>query len=722
MPTYYTPGVYFETVDTGRRGITAIRTDIVAFVGIAERGPLHQPTPVNSWEQFQATFGGFIPNGYLAYAAKAFFENGGQRCYVVRVAADPASTEADPAVTQPADRATSVVLSTAGFAPGAVVTVRQAPSLRRNYLLQQVDETNRKLVWENPLATEFVLNDLSKPLYFDTGAAAAHGTLLDGDGKPTLRVEASTPGAWGNRLHIQVVRSNPAATRTTSAVQPIGGPASLVGSVVGFSVGSLVRVFQEQTVGPPLVTTRIVEAVAADTGRIAWDTPLDAGYDLNKPISFETLEFALSVYEAGRMREVLSGLSLVPEHDRYVERAITGETSHLIRVEDLGSPSLFPARLPDPGAANLTQGRLRLEEGRDGIAALQVEDFTGDPGSERRWGLCTLEKVEEVAIVAMPDAMIQPVHVAEKAPRLKPEAEPCLPGEKSPPMADPLPPPLIERAPTFTLDQVSIMQQALVAHCEARCDRIALLDPPIFSRDGERVDVGEIQSWRQRFDSKYAALYHPWVLVYDPLQLGGQVVRPIPPSGHVAGVIARTDVSVGVHMAPANVEILWAQDATTEVTPEIQGLLNPRGINCIRSFPGRGLRVYGARTVSSDPLWRYLSVRRLLLMIEEALDISTQWAVFEPNDYYLRQTLTLAISSFLQALWEQGALAGETAEDAFFVRCDEENNPSYVTDLGQLVAEVGVAPVYPAEFVVLRIGRTEDELEITEMDGSTTWL
>jgi phage tail sheath protein FI len=638
MPTYVTPGVYFETVDVSRRGITAIRTDVAAFVGIAERGPLHKPTRVESWEQFQATFGGFIPNGYLAYAAKAFFENGGQTCYVVRVAAETAST--------------------------------------------------------------------------------AEGVLLDENGQPTLGIKASSPGAWGNRLAVRIARSSPAATRTTDAPQPADRSASLVESVVGFPVGSLVKVFQEGMLAP---TCRIVTAADPGRRRLTWDTPLDAAYDLTQPISFETLEFALTVYFDRRVRELFSGLSLVAEHERYVEQVITEEASHLIRIEDLGSPSPFPDRLPDPGAANLTRGVLRLQGGRDGIAALRLGDFTGDPGAQDKWGLRTLEDVDEVAIVAVPDILIQPVPPVETAPQPKPEPDPCLPGEEPPPVAEPLAPRLVERAPNFSLDQVFAVQQALVAHCEAQSDRIALIDPPVLSAQADVVDIGEIQSWRQRFDSKYAALYYPWMLVYDPLRLHGQVVRAIPPSGHVAGIFARTDIETGVHKAPANAELRWAQDVTTEVTAEMQGLLNPLGINCIRTFPGRGLRVYGARTVSSDPSWRYVNVRRLLMMIEEAVEDSIQWAVFEPNDFYLRQTLTLAISSFLQVLWERGALVGETADQAFFVKCDEENNPSDVTDLGQLIAEVGVAPVIPAEFVVFRIGWTEDTLEIVEHDGGSTW-
>ncbi|MFQ5857717.1 MAG: phage tail sheath subtilisin-like domain-containing protein, partial [Anaerolineae bacterium] len=616
MLTYLTPGVYFETVDVSRKGITAIRTDIAAFVGIAERGPLHEPTRVDSWEQFRSAFGGFIPNGYLAYAAKAFFENGGQTCYVVRVAARVASTQTDPGVSQPADGTASVVLSVDGFAPGAVVTVRQDLGVQKDHLLREVDATTRRLIWEHPLEANF---DLGRPIHFDTGSSPASGVLLDENGQPTLRIEASSPGAWGNGLSVRVARSSPAATRTTDETQPAHRSASLVESVVGFPMGSLVKVFQEQPPAPPLETYRIITATDPGGKRLTWDAPLDAAYDLTRPIFFETLEFAFTVYLEGRVRELFSGLSLVEGHERYVERVINEEElSHFIRVEDLVSPSPWPARLPDPEAANLTRGVLRLQAGRDGVAALRPEDFTGDPGAQDKWGLRTLEDVDEVAIVAVPDILIQPAPPVEAAPLPPPEVDPCLPGEEPPPVAEPSRPRLVERAPEFSLDEVFAVQQALVAHCEAQRDRIALIDPPIFSRKAEMVDVGEIQSWRQRFDSKYAALYYPWVLVYDPLRLGGQasalkgfqarrVVRVIPPSGHVAGIFARTDIEIGVHKAPANAELHWAQDVTTEVTAEMQGLLNPLGINCIRTFPGRGIRLYGARTVSSDPAWRYVN-------------------------------------------------------------------------------------------------------------------
>ena len=746
MPTYLTPGVYFETVDVSRQAVTAIRTDIAAFVGIAERGPLGVPVRVNSWEQFQSTFGSFIPNGYLAYSTKAFFENGGQTCYIVRVAAVP-QTVTNAHVPQPNDGSSSLVLSVEGFHPGAMVIVRQGASLEKDHLLQDVNVGERRFIWEQALEADFVLNDPERPLRFSTGAMPARATLLDTTGKPTLRIEASSPGAWGNALAVHVTRSSPAATRTTSAPQPVDRKGSIVESIVGFGAGSLVKAFQTGT--PDLLSYLIVTGVDAAHNLLKWKQPLDVGYDLTRPTSFETVEFALTVYLEGHLREHFSGLSLVkadePNDDnedhkrRYVEDAVNGPlffdaekrakfpASHFIRVKNLESPSPLPDSLPDPDAPNLSRGTLRLESGGDGIALLQPEDFMGEAGAADKRGVRTLEDVDEVSIVAVPDILIRPVPPVTTAPLPQPEPNPCLPGQPEPPVAEPPPPKSFEPVPDFSVEQIFFVQQALVEHCEAQRDRIALLEPPVLSRswvvsdnppvvveESAAMEVGEIQSWRQRFDSKYAAIYYPWILVSDPLRLGNQVVRPIPPSGHVAGIFARTDRTVGVHKAPANEELEWAQGVSVEVTPELQGLLNPPGINVMRVFPGRGIRLYGARTVSSDPSWRYVNVRRLLMMIEESVEESVQWSVFEPNDFYLRRTLVLAISSFLQSLWERGALVGKSAEEAFFVKCDDENNPPRVADLGQVIVDVGVAPVVPTEFVVFRIGKTEGELTVTE--------
>ena len=713
MPNYTTPGVYFEFVDQAATAITAIRTDIAAFVGVAEKGPLHTPAAANSWAQFQAVFGGFLPNAYLAYAAKAFFENGGRHFYGVRVAAPVATTvTVSPMVhVQPADRSSSFVVSVEGFIAGAVVTVKQG-SLRYDHLLQAVDSTSVSLIWQQPLEPAF---NLTQPIEFATGAAAATGDLLDSNGHATVRVQAITPGAWGDGLAVRVVQSSPAATRTvnTPLPQPPGREASRVESVTGFRKYSLVKIFQPHS-PTDLVTYRRVADIDPGSRMLIWDTPLSPTYNLAQPISLEVLEFSLSVLVKGEVQEIFSGLSLVPGHARYVEKIAGPGLSNYVQATDLHSPSAPPGNLPDPTAPNLFSGVLALANGRDGIAALTPADFTGDPGSETRQGLRALEDVEEVSMVAIPDILIQPVPPVLTVPQPRPQPDPCLPCSLPAPVAPPPAPALVEKAPTFSLTQVYLVQQALVAHAETQKNRIAILDPPIFSAPSESIGLSEIQSWKQRFDSTYAALYYPWVVVYDPLASGSRIVRAIPPSGHTAGVYANSDLTIGVHKAPANVALEWAQDVTAAIDAASQGILNPLGINCIRAFAGRGLRIYGARTVSSDPVWRYVNVRRLLMMIEEAVRDSIQWSVFEPNNFYLRQMLAVAISGFLEALWEKGALAGATPSEAFYVKCDDSNNPPSVTDLGEVIAEVGVAPSIPAEFVVFRIGRTENTLQVTE--------
>jgi hypothetical protein len=362
-----------------------------------------------------------------------------------------------------------------------------------------------------------------------------------------------------------------------------------------------------------------------------------------------------------------------------------------------------------------------LREGADGLAALSVEDFIGEEGSPydrpevaaaRRLGLRALEQVDEVSLVAVPDIHIQPFRPPDTQPPPPCAADPCLPAEPAPAT---LPRPgLEELPPVFSDEQVFRVQAALVRHCEQAADRVALLDPPFTASRDDASRISAVAAWRRRFDTKFAALYYPWLRVVEPVPGLRAVTRDVPPSGHVAGQCARGDLTVGVHKAPANEALAWALDVTAAVDPAAHGLLNPLGVNALRALGGRGVRILGARTLSSDPSWRDLNVRRLLIMIEEALDVSTQWAAFEPNDYGTRAKLRLAISSFLLALWQQGALVGATANEAFFVKCDEENNPPEQRERGWLVAEVGVAPSRPFEFVVVRVGRAQNALEVEE--------
>jgi phage tail sheath protein FI len=249
-----------------------------------------------------------------------------------------------------------------------------------------------------------------------------------------------------------------------------------------------------------------------------------------------------------------------------------------------------------------------------------------------------------------------------------------------------------------------VIQDAVLSHCENMRYRFALLDSP------EVIEKGGVDKLPKPRDSKYGGYYFPWVEVYDPFK--GNIFQP--PSGYMAGVYARTDAERGVHKAPANEIVRGAIGLKYTITRGEQDLLNPKGINCIRSFPNRGIRVWGARTISSDASWRYVNVRRLFNMVEQSIELGTQWVVFEPNDQRLWKRVTRDISAFLLRLWRQGALFGKTPEEAFFVKCDEETNPPEVIDAGQMICEIGMCPVKPAEFVIFRIGQMPAGGDVSE--------
>ncbi|WP_369215502.1 phage tail sheath subtilisin-like domain-containing protein [Streptomyces flavofungini] len=287
--------------------------------------------------------------------------------------------------------------------------------------------------------------------------------------------------------------------------------------------------------------------------------------------------------------------------------------------------------------------------------------YLGD--SADRTGFGGLEAIDEISMVAVPDLMAA-----------------------------------YQRG-TIDLEAVKAVQLGLIAHCELMSDRVAVIDPP------PNLNARQIRVWRQEtagYDSKYAALYYPWLKSFDPAT--GQA-RMVPPSGHVAGIWARNDSERGVHKAPANEVVRGAVDLELQITRGEQDLLNPVGVNCIRAFPGRGIRVWGARTLSSDPEWRYLNIRRYFNYLEESILLGTQWVVFEPNDHALWARIRRNVSAFLVNEWRNGALFGQRPQEAYYVKCDEETNPPESVDLGRVVCEIGVAPVKPAEFVIFRLSQ-----------------
>lgn len=241
--------------------------------------------------------------------------------------------------------------------------------------------------------------------------------------------------------------------------------------------------------------------------------------------------------------------------------------------------------------------------------------------------------------------------------------------------------------------QVAGLAQTVEGHCAALGDRFAVLDAP--------RDVASVQSLFPPVDSRYAAVYYPWLVV--DAATPGAASRVVPPCGHVAGIYARVDTNRGVHHVPANEVVYGALDVQRDVTAAEQGVLNPRGVNCIRTFAGRGIRVWGGRTTASDPEWRYVNVSRLLVHLEESIREGIQWVRFEPNTEAVWHSIERAVRSFLFGAWRTGALRGATQSEAFFVRCDRSTMSQQDIERGHLVVHVGVAPVRPAEFVLVEI-------------------
>jgi len=238
--------------------------------------------------------------------------------------------------------------------------------------------------------------------------------------------------------------------------------------------------------------------------------------------------------------------------------------------------------------------------------------------------------------------------------------------------------------------------RCLISHCERMRFRIAVVD----SVKGH--DLARVKAYRSTFDSKFAALYYPWIITLDPLT-GNNI--EVPPSGSICGIYARVDSERGVHKAPANEEIRLATGLEVDVNKQQQSILNPLGINCLRYFSSRGYRVWGARTASSDPEWKYISVRRYFSYLKHSIEQGTRWAVFENNNAQLWANVRGSIEDYLRNEWRQGHITGAKPEEAYFVRCDRTTMTQNDLDNGRLICLIGVAPVKPAEFVIFRIGQ-----------------
>ena len=344
--------------------------------------------------------------------------------------------------------------------------------------------------------------------------------------------------------------------------------------------------------------------------------------------------------------EQYEGVSFNPDRNNYVENAVM--KSYLVTAgvhADKLASGVLEETVSDRKEPSFA---VSFENGDDGAAEFDASLYIGNDGaSDERSGLKAFLTLPDVSIMAIPG-------IVDKG-----------------------------------------VQSELVSHCERLASRFAVLDMPLAAKE-----VAELQEFKENVDSGYAAMYHPWLQCYDPLANKNTY---FPPSGSVAGIYGRTDNSRGVHKAPANEVVRNCTGLSVRYNEAEQGKLNPKGINLIRSIPGQGIRVWGARTCSSDGNWKYVNVRRLFIFIEESIRANTGWAVFEPNDEMLWSRVEGTIRVFLTAQWRNGALAGNTADEAFFINIGKSTMTEDDILNGRLICVIGVAPVRPAEFVVFRI-------------------
>jgi uncharacterized protein len=533
---YSTPGAYVELYDIDPQRIRLSRTDVAGFVGVAESGPLNAPVKIQTWRQFQTTFGGFMRDAYLAYSVNGFFQNGGRTCWVVRAG--------------------------------------------------------------------------------DVSRAVSASVTLDLPHVGRVELRAVTPGKWGSTLQVTAVWERDA----------------IAGLAIRDESG------RTQTIAIADVARRAIrarDAVVSDTA---------VAFQLPRPWQTNLLGVADT------------------------------------ELQELAERPLVDVMLPRPDARGVpldaAHPAARLAGGEDGSRAIRLEHLIGsDDPVVPAMGLAVLEQVQGIGFVAIPDLMIgQDPRSGSDAPRL--------------------------------VDDLATAHEAVMASCLRARDRMALLDlPPAMTPDAAAAYPGSLSR------DSIGALYYPWLVVDDALRLRGNV-RAVPPSGHVAGMFARVDRRRGVHKPPANEALEGVYDTGRPLDAATHGLLNDAGVNAIRAVPGRGILVLGTRTLDPDIKWRYVNVRRLFLMIEQNLDKELQSLVFEPNNPQLWREIRRSVSGFLDRLWQLGMLDGDTAADAYTVRCDDSTNPPWETEQGRVTCVIGVQPPYPAEFVIVRIGVARDGVEI----------
>ncbi|GGJ33476.1 phage tail sheath family protein [Deinococcus roseus] len=676
MPEYLAPGVFIEETSFRSKSIEGVSTTTTGFIGASRFGPIDlEPDLVTSLGEYERLFGTGEPLAFdlndsskkslpindLWQAVRAFFLEGGTRLYVSRT-----------------------------FRPYATGGLYLAPTGKPK------DDQAARTVADAADSSRSYYEDGHARQWIKAGAAAVPASNADSEMAQFLQLRSRFPGSYGNfgvRFVLQgagnlisgkkkAMFPDPAdSTKTKEFEFPV---------LAGVAAGDVILLDEDKATTQTLSKIYVVKGVGQDvvlTQTDGTDVSTHIILDAAKTYIARKVSLNLEVFSPeGALFGAWSGLglnlrnvdSLTSVFKQKLDNPQSAVRYPLVIQHGAATPTgldvlkaLFSKTekyLTDTETAQkLTladkilrgiESRFALTGGSDG-ARPTAGEYEGkeDLALNTRTGLKQFEALEDISIVAAPG---------------------------------------ITRGYFTNQQNAQAIQNLLIAHCQKMRYRIAVLD------SGDSMGISDVRTMRSVYDTSHAALYYPWVRILDPVSK--QEIL-LPPSGFVSGIYARNDIERAVFKAPANEVVSGALGFEFNIHKAQQEVLNPEGINCLRFFEGRGNRVWGARTLSSDSEWKYVNIRRYFAYLERSIERGMQWAVFEPNGNQLWDNVRRTIEDFLLNEWQSGALLGEKPERAYFVRCDRSTMTQNDLDNGRLVCLVGVSPVKPAEFVIFRIGQ-----------------
>jgi Bacteriophage tail sheath protein len=666
MPEYLAPGVYVEETSFRAKSIEGVSTSTAGFVGPAKFGPINDiPELVTSFAEYERVFGTADPLAFdgesesinqLAMGVRAFFDNGGRRVYIGRVYVRGDRTQPPP-VTSPPDLISSQQFADLGGhawklidpqgAGETVLLIARHPGSGGNFRVGFTFRVSEDLISQVPDPNNPVPNSFMTVL-----RGVTPYDLLWVQDSGSSGDQATGRLYWAERFFDDMLKRNNwilhSDTDTPAAnlvVLPTPNP--LAAAIPVLPATQVRRVSTS-------VEVTFLDALGAPTRRELWE---DVTFHPDSPRS---LSQVFLIDPQTRNQQV--SLPFM-----FFGGGLSGPLTARVLLQQLRDTTMFPAGV-DPTVsvrqADQKTVEVKLENGSDG-GRPQPPDYEGrDSDPKKKTGLKAMKDVLDVSIIAAPGHTVWPA------------------------------------SETNADNKSRTIANHLISHAEEMRYRIAVLD----SRPDQALP--EIRAYRAQFDSTRAALYFPFVRVLDPVappDLPGEI--NLPPSGFVTGIYARNDVEQGVHKSPANEIVRGALGFEVAINKGQQDVLNPEGINVLRYLDGRGNRVWGARTMTSDPEWKYVNVRRYFLFLERSIDRGTQWVVFENNGPLLWANVRRTIEDFLFNEFKSGHLLGTKPEEAYFVRCDRTTMTQNDLDNGRLVCLIGVSPLRPAEFVIFRIGQ-----------------